>query len=346
MDHTGTLRQHADAYFAASLQLSFDSLLAPIDSASAAGASMRGTPVYQALRRARHADDLSLPMGAWVRELKRPDWPGVSQATADVLCHRSKDIECVAWLLEARLHLDGFAALAPCLTLLDALLSQYWDTIHPLPDGGNLDHRANVITWIGEKLLPALRLAPITAPTGAARMQYSWAEREQALRNAQEQLADGTTLAAFRQGVADTGTDFYRQLQRTLSDALQALAALNTTLANYFGAAAPGMAAMAALLEQVLASTEDELHTRGVQASAEAPACDIRDREDAYARLAELSDYLMRLEPHNPVPHLLRRAVQWSKLDTGRLYHELFIRSNGTLSIAELFDGEAPDRQA
>lgn len=366
MDHTATLRHSADTYFSATLEMSFDSLLAPIDSASPAGIPIHDTPLYHALRRARHTDDDSLPMGAWVRELKRPDWPSASLASAEVLQCRSKDLQCVAWLLEARLHLDGFTAIAPCLTLLDALLLQYWDTLHPQAEGGNLEHRASVIAWIGEKLLPLLHLTPITA--SSAGTQYNWADREQALRYAQvrsharagQQTDDGVTLASFRQGVAETGSDYYLQQQRTLSDALQALAALSATLEHHFGNDAPSMAAMAAWLEQLQAFTEDELHARSLQArdeaSASAPAAPasplaacaggIRDRDDAYAKLAELADYLMRLEPHNPVPHLLRRAVQWSKLDTGRLYHELFIRSNGTLSIAELFDGEASDRQA
>ena len=161
-------------------------------------------------------------------------------------------------------------------------------------------------------------------------------------------------------------------MRRTLADALQALGVLDKTLDACFGRSAPSMAAMASLLEKVLAFADGELQQRGIRpvqareetpaagpASAAAPAVapsapaplaapalasPIRDREDAYARLAELSEYLMRLEPHSPGPYLLRRAVQWGQLDTAQLYHEIFIRSNGMLSIFELLGVEVPEQ--
>ena len=380
MDHTGALRQLATVYFEQSLSFSLDSLLAPISPDMPAGKWVRDNPAYRAIRRARSFDDDSTPRDAWEHELKRADWLSVSRMTTDVLCRQSKDIECVAWLLEARLHMDGFAAIAPCLTRLDLLLGQYWDSIYPLPDGDDLDFRANQISWINAKLLPALRLTPVTAsainPDGT---QYSWSDWEQAQRNAQikarsgsgEQI-EGTTLALFQQSVAGTSTDYYQQLRRTLADALQALGVLDKTLDACFGHSAPSMAAMASLLEKVLAFADGELHQRGIRpvqareetpaagpASAAAPAVapsapaplaapalasPIRDREDAYARLAELSEYLMRLEPHSPGPYLLRRAVQWGQLDTAQLYHEIFIRSNGMLSIFELLGVEVPEQ--
>ena len=374
MNPPAPLQNDASSYFKTALKFDLDALLAPISPDRPAGKWMRDSPPYRAIRRARSFDDDSTPRDAWEHELKRADWPAVSRMTTDLLCRHSKDIECVAWLLEARLHLDGFAAIAPCLTLLDLLLGRYWDNIFPLPDGNDLDFRANQISWISAKLLPALRLTPVTAsPAGT---QCSWSDWEQAHRNAQlkarsasgEQVIEGTTLAVFQQAVAASGTDYYQQLRRTLADALQALALLDKTLDSCFADAAPSMAAMAALLEQLLAFADGELHKRGVHpvqtrdevparepagaldTSAPAPqaapasASPIRDREDAYARLAELSEYLMRLEPHSPGPYLLRRAVQWGRLDTAQLYHEIFIRSNGMLSIFELLGVEVPEQ--
>ena len=380
MIHPTKLQSDASSYFETAVKFTLDDLLAPISPDMPAGKWVRDNPAYRAIRRARSFDDDSTPRDAWEHELKRADWLSVSRMTTDVLCRQSKDIECVAWLLEARLHMDGFAAIAPCLTLLDLLLGQYWDSIYPLPDGDDLDFRANQISWINAKLLPALRLTPVTAsainPDGT---QYSWSDWEQAHRNAQikarsgsgEQI-EGTTLALFQQSVAGTSTDYYQQLQRTLADALQALGVLDKTLEASFANSAPSMAAMASLLEKVLAFADGELQQRGIRpvqareetpaagpASAAAPAVapsapaplaapalasPIRDREDAYARLAELSEYLMRLEPHSPGPYLLRRAVQWGQLDTAQLYHEIFIRSNGMLSIFELLGVEVPEQ--
>ena len=62
----------------------------------------------------------------------------------------------------------------------------------------------------------------------------------------------------------------------------------------------------------------------------------IRSRADAYARLAEAADYLMHLEPHSPAPYLVQRAVEWGNLNTAELYHEVFVKFAGQLSIFEL----------
>jgi predicted component of type VI protein secretion system len=53
----------------------------------------------------------------------------------------------------------------------------------------------------------------------------------------------------------------------------------------------------------------------------------IRSRDDAYARIAQVADYLQRTEPHSPTPYLLRRAIHWGRLDLNQLLLEL--TSNG-----------------
>ncbi|MCR9221366.1 MAG: type VI secretion system protein TssA [Alphaproteobacteria bacterium] len=49
----------------------------------------------------------------------------------------------------------------------------------------------------------------------------------------------------------------------------------------------------------------------------------IDSRAEAYRRLAEAADYLMRTEPHSPVPYLIRRAVVWGEMSFGELLVEL-----------------------
>jgi type VI secretion system ImpA family protein len=55
----------------------------------------------------------------------------------------------------------------------------------------------------------------------------------------------------------------------------------------------------------------------------DAPVPAIRSREDAYARIAQVADYLQRTEPHSPTPYLLRRAIHWGRLDLNQLLLEL-----------------------
>ncbi|HEX5126196.1 MAG TPA: hypothetical protein VFW00_05610, partial [Rhodocyclaceae bacterium] len=60
------------------------------------------------------------------------------------------------------------------------------------------------------------------------------------------------------------------------------------------------------------------------------------DRHDAYAALADIARALERIEPHSPVPYLIKRAVAWGGLNTAQLYNEVFVRCGGHINIFEL----------
>lgn len=49
----------------------------------------------------------------------------------------------------------------------------------------------------------------------------------------------------------------------------------------------------------------------------------IRSREEAYRRLSEAADYLLRTEPHSPSPYLVMRAVTWGRMPLTDLLQEL-----------------------
>jgi len=49
----------------------------------------------------------------------------------------------------------------------------------------------------------------------------------------------------------------------------------------------------------------------------------IRSREEAYRKLTEVADYLLRTEPHSPTPYLVMRAVNWGKMPLSELLQEL-----------------------
>ncbi|MBN9413376.1 MAG: type VI secretion system protein TssA [Candidatus Paracaedimonas acanthamoebae] len=56
----------------------------------------------------------------------------------------------------------------------------------------------------------------------------------------------------------------------------------------------------------------------------------ITNREQAYQMLAEISDYLAKVEPHSPTPYLIRRAVSWGDMSLSELLAEL-IQDGGDL---------------
>ncbi|RDU94729.1 type VI secretion system protein TssA [Trinickia dinghuensis] len=364
------LYSDADRHFQHCLGVGLDALLAPISAGSPCGEPARRCPSYAALREARRQDDPSLPLGAWERELKRADWGAVSHLVGHALQRESKDMQLLAWLFEAQIKQHGIAGIAPTLTLVRELCTRYWDEIHPSVADGDVEHRANIVGAIAEKNLPAIRLAPLIGIEDT--QPHCWADWEQAHLNEQIRSVqskanlelDGITLQALQSELANASTEGFVELRTNLLAGLQAIGELSAALDPLFGDQAPSFSNMTRLLEQMHSLVDGELHKRGVRAQgavheesapqAEAVAGNgsenesatmpeqhavsgaIRDRADAYARLAETAEFLMRLEPHSPVPYLVRRATEWGRLNTVELYQELFLRLGGQLNIFEV----------
>ncbi|WP_035059826.1 type VI secretion system protein TssA [Andreprevotia chitinilytica] len=353
----------AERYFLDQLGVSLESILAPVSAQQPEGESLRGSAIYRAIQQAREFDDPSLPQGQWERDLKQADWEKGSALALEALVHRSKDLQLAAWLLEARLNITGMDSIAPCMVLMDLLCRRYWPTLHPQLKNGEATHRANLVSWINEKLLSTIRQTPITA---SGNREFCWADWEQARRNEairaeggrNAQPTEGATLAEFNAAASATHRDSYLWLYDTLKHALEAIAQFSATLREYLGPDAPGLHKLADLLERILSLAEAELYRRGIRPEAvladmaeEAQddtlseeqmtsprqlSGQIIEREEAYARLAEAADFLMRLEPHSPVPYLVRRAIEWGNLNTVELYQQLFLKFNGQISIFEL----------
>lgn len=62
----------------------------------------------------------------------------------------------------------------------------------------------------------------------------------------------------------------------------------------------------------------------------------IRSRADAYQRLTEAADFLMRTEPHSPAPYLVKRAVAWGNLTLVELLAEIVASQQDLASIYTL----------
>jgi len=357
--------QKVQGYFQQQFGIQFDDLLSPIDAQEPTGKSVRGNGVYSAIKEARREDDASVPLGPWAYELKRADWDKVSDMAVNALANKSKDLQIAAWLLEAQINRSGFEGIASCVLLIQSLCERYWDTLHPRLEDGDLEYRINVMRWLNEKLLPPIRMVPITA-RGAR--ELNWSDWEQAKRNEKirgsvgaraDEPLEGVSVSEFASAMAGTATEVHTLHYRSLQDALDCVEALGRTLDALCGDEAPSLGGLAGLMEQIQALIASELHKRGVRLAAPARAKGgeaappdkdgaegggsgngdggpIRDRADAYARLAQAADFLMHVEPHSPAPYLVKRAIEWGNLNTAELYHELFVKFDGQLSIFEV----------
>jgi type VI secretion system ImpA family protein len=347
--------------------VSLERLLAPLDGPLPAGLPIRGSMMFRMVEQARRSDDPSLPMGAWVAEPKRANWPKVSSLAAGLLADTAKDLQLASWLLEAEIHQRGYAAIAPCIALMQGLCERWWGGLHPLGEDGDLESRANVVRWVDEKLLPTVSLAPLAAhgERSASWTHWELAHHYERIRAAKgelpEEAGSAPGLDDLHALLAVVPADALRSRFGELAAARAAIACFEESLGQRFTSEPPALARLDALLARAQAPLHGELARRGeplsgrsvqpndsledgsaeadvgeAQAQAQATGAPVTDRDHAYHMLGQIADFLAGIEPHSPVPYLLRRAVVWGGLNTAELYRELFVRGNAHLDLFEL----------
>lgn len=358
-------------YFERRLGLPLARLLAPLDGPLPAGVPARENMGFRMIQQLRQSDDTTLPQGAWVTELRRANWPKVAQLSAGMLDTVGKDLQLGAWMLEAELHQCGYVALAPCFALLRGLCEAWWDELHPRADGDGYDARCNIVRWINEKLLNAISLLPLAEDDDHAASWSEWElahyhERLRAVNgNLPDEAQEAASLEDLQGLLARMGAASLRERHAVLGDGRAALAAFEQSLRDRLGPETPSLGKLDDLLARIEALLRGELTRRGPVAlppasalshgdpdtgvdeqdgDAEEPPRGMTDllgeRERAYQVLAEIGDYLMQVEPHSPVPYLIRRAVAWGGLNAAELYREVFQQGGGRIDIFELLGGE------
>lgn len=344
--------------------------LSPISDDAPCGTDLRYEGTYDAVRDARRADNPNLPQGVWETDLKRAEWPTVSKLCDEALTQKSKDLNLAVWLAESWAHQRGFEGLAQGLSLICELSEAFWDGMFPgIDEDGDLDGRLSPVEWMSANFQPLVRLMPFTVPGSADASPMALSHIDDVLRI--ENLAQRDSAAANREaaGKPDRGAfeasvsltpDASLFSQRAaIETCIVSLDRLDSLLSSKCGNEAPSLRALRDLLERIDAILDRAIGERGLteeeepeqetppepaeenQAMTEtetpvaAPASSgpITSRAEAYARLTEVADYLMRTEPHSPVPYLVRRAVVWGNMSFADLMAQL-MKDGGDINRA------------
>ena len=334
---------------------SIDQLLAPISNEHPAGESLRYSELYTQINQARTQDDPSIPRGEWETELKQANWQQVVTLCADGLANQSKDLQLAVWLLEAQMHRFGMDGLAPGLLLIDQLCHQFWQPLHPQQD---MEYRNNIISWASNTLQPLLYTLSLTA---CGEEEICWEDLETANRNEQilaanpREQVEGATINQCQHALSGTDTQHLVSMFEALEAGFIVLEQLMQSLDTLMEDDAPSLTGLFQLLEQMGHFLYGELQKRGFSfeqpqqplpaepvsedaapSSVPTPAAAGPNRAEAYAQLSEIADYLAHIEPHSPVPCLLRRMVEWGNMSTSELYQQLFITGQGKINVFEV----------
>jgi type VI secretion system protein ImpA len=326
-----------------------DLIFQPIAGENPSGQDLRYSGLYDEIREARRADE-NLAQGAWQTELKVADFPKVSNLSLDALTTKTKDIQIAAWLSEALVKLHGFEGLRDGLKILAGLQERFWDSLYPEIDEGDMESRANALSWVDSQVGFVLKSAPITGVAGYSYLDwedskvFDFAEGAESGPDAekiaglkqQAEKEHRVTGDLWRKEVAQTRRASVESVNFTIEECFTALSELNAVIeAKFDRNQAPGFSTFRKALDEVhsqvklllaakRAEEPDEVFEEGGDETAEAgdgtaPAKGgasgaIQNRRDALKRLNEIAEFFKRSEPHSPVSYLVQRAVKWGEM--------------------------------
>jgi type VI secretion system protein ImpA len=355
--------------------MDLSTLAAPIPGAEPSGVDLRfedGDLTLQTVRESRTElppeEDLSGSGG------RSADWKLVVRECESALAKRTKDLELAGYLTEAWARTRGIDGLTDGLLLVDKLLTDFWDTLHPGVDEGEiiLPIRARYLTWLGStpQFLQSAGAAQLfRTPDGKAialraRQDAEWlADVRITQPDRYESLAKGKLgLDALNAIIARLPPTVLSGACEAVKSARAALAALQQTCDKLFpNDESPNLFPLRDLLEdaerfvspkQDDARDEDRsepsaaLETGGARASgtpAGGPAGPLASRAEALARLREVAEYFKRTEPHSPVSYLVARAMRWGEMPLEGVLKEVVKDSNTLDQIWDLLGIKAPE---
>jgi type VI secretion system protein ImpA len=350
--------------------LDFARLLSPIPGDDPAGPDLRRDPspeseyilLKDAHRRARNLErEQEAPTAD--RTTLTPDWRLVLDSAQRVLAEKSKDVEVMAWLIEALGRVHGFAGLRDGFRLAAGLVERFWDQLHSVEgDDGKPDRAAPLAALNGlgsEGPLPAvIRRIAITDAKGRgpfALWQYQQATRapvsqDEATRG-QIQAENQALREQMVQSAKQSGVLYFRNLIDDIEACRTRFNELQEALKAKCGAAdAPSGANIRSTLEAVSDAVLDiardlPLRPEGDSGAAEkdavnrpetgmsaamvretgpvVPTGPVRSREEAFRTLLAVADFFRQYEPHSPISYTLEELVRRGRMSLPELLDEL-----------------------
>lgn len=246
--------------------INLEALLTPISEEKPSGEYMRYSGIYDEISEARRADDL--PQGEWQTEAKVADFRKVIALAVPSLEKDTKDLQITAWLSEALVKEHGFTGLRDSLRLISGLQEKFWETLYPEIDEGDMEGRANAISWMEEQTAYALKQAKVTGYQGYSFLDFEDSKKydipdniesldstEQARYNAlraEAEKENRVTANKWRAEMAQTRRQFYEELNFLIDECWAAYADVNRIIEERFDRnQAPGMNNLKKALDDV-----------------------------------------------------------------------------------------------
>lgn len=284
------------------------------------------------------------------------DWKILYDEIPEILETRSKDLELMAWYIEAATRIKGFSGLAQGFAMATALIEHCWDFLYPLPDEDGVSTRLAPLTGLngfesqGSLIMPILGV-PFTEPDGGNTVYATWQYEQSAevdlLSDAakkEERMAAGVLpLTTIKQAVYESKPEYidatytdllaaitgYKELQIAIDsvspDDPQPTSFITATLQrcdDVFRYLAQDVIDRVTQTGDISDVDSDETSPDNEKTVAE-PSSSVDDRQQALKQLRLTAQYFRNSEPHSPVSYLIEQAIAWSQKSLPELLQEL-----------------------
>lgn len=282
-------------------------------------------------------------MGDSIQPAEPPQWRQIEQSSTALL-QRSKDLRITHFLLQSALALDGFSGLANTLTLINDLLTQYWDSLFPQLDADDDNDptvRINALSGIAcDTNIRLLRESLLTRSRTFGPVSLRAALNASGLQSfPDEQLKPDELAGALR----ETDPEQLSAVRSALQEAHDAAGAIERYICEQVGSAqGVDLCALKQPLKQALhilaeyapgsvstdSPVEESVGTAPTESAPIAVASprasgDIANRDDVVRSLDRILGYYARHEPSSPLPVLLSRAKNLVHADFAAIVRNL-----------------------
>ncbi len=247
--------------------IDLDAIMQPISEEAPSGENLRYSGLYDEIMEARRADD-PLALGDWTANLKTADYRKVVELGVGALTERTKDLQVAAWLTESLVRQYGFPGLRDSLKLLAMLQENFWETIHPEVDEGDMEGRGNAIEWFDVQGAESIQTIKLTAGAGLSFINFEDSKifdipedlsalepEDQQKLNALKERAEKesrTTAEQWRKARSQTRRQFCEETNFAIDECWEAFAELNRVIEEKFDRnQTPGMSNLKKSLDEI-----------------------------------------------------------------------------------------------
>ena len=285
------------------------------------------------------------------------DWQKLYDGSVELIDKASKDLEVIAWIIEASIRLEGFQGLSNSFRLLHGILSTFWPNLYPKDEDGFESTLfpltgLNGVSSDGALIMP-LRMAPLFSTSECISLldcikafevsETKDPKKKEALK--QKGLPDYEQLQAQ---VANLGVENHRQAVSDIQACLNIYSEIDQFLVDQCGHDSPPSSLIKSLLTEALERAthlsgyvddslgnensdqsnpeiESTLHNSAEKACSEfnLNAYHPASRNEAFILIRKLIVFFKETEPHSPIAYNLERINRWGDLSLPELIGEL-----------------------